>query len=176
MGEYIFTGMRFYRELLNFNGLMLHSSAVVVDGEAYLFTADCGTGKSTHTALWLRQFGEKAYILNDDKPALRLEDGIWYAYGTPWSGKDDISANKRAKVGGIALLQRSAVNEIVPTGGMEALQVLMKQTNRPKAPERVEKYLELLDKLITAVPIWRLRCNMEPEAALISYKAMSNKE
>ena len=76
--EYIATGSTFYRHLLeSYNGFMLHSSAVVVDGRAYLFTASSGTGKSTHTKLWLELFGEKAYILNDDKPAVRLEDGIW---------------------------------------------------------------------------------------------------
>ena len=81
IGEYLFTGFSFYKQLLNFGGFMLHSSAVVVDGKAYLFSANCGTGKSTHTKLWLNLFGDQAYILNDDKPALRLEDGTWYAYG-----------------------------------------------------------------------------------------------
>ena len=84
--EYMCTGSMFYSQLLRHNGIMLHSSCVVVDDGAYLFTARSGTGKSTHTNLWLEKFGDRAYILNDDKPALRLENGTWFAYGTPWSG------------------------------------------------------------------------------------------
>lgn len=174
--EYLATGMYFYRQLIDRDGLMLHSSAVVVDGKAYLFTADSGTGKSTHTSLWLEQFGDWAYILNDDKPALRLEDGVWYAYGTPWSGKHDISRNERVPLAGIAVLERGEKNEIMPFGGIEAIGAIMKQVNRPKAAEYRAKLMKLMDKLITQVPIWKLRCNMDPEAVVISYEAMSGEK
>ena len=95
--EYLIMGTNFYKGLLNYNGCLLHASAVVLDDEAYLFSANCGTGKSTHASLWLKYLNEKnPYILNDDKPAIRImEDGI-YAYGTPFSGKHDISQNKEA--------------------------------------------------------------------------------
>lgn len=171
--EYLATGGVFYKELLNFDGFQLHSSAVVVDGKAYLFTANSGTGKSTHTSLWLKLFGDRAYILNDDKPALRLEDGVWYAYGTPWSGKYDISTNNRVPVAGIAALERSTNNSISPFSGADAVHWLLRQSNRPKAASYRLKLLELLDHLITHVPIWRLGCNMEQEAAVLSYEAMS---
>lgn len=173
VGEYLATGSCFYRNLLDFGGMMLHSSAVVVDGKAYLFSADCGTGKSTHTQLWLKLFGDRAFILNDDKPALRLEDGVWYAYGTPWSGKHDISADLRVPVAGIAMLRRGETNEIEPFGGMEAIHSIFKQVNRPKGPEYRVKLLELLDQLLSTVPVWKLQCNMELEAAKVAYQAMS---
>ena len=70
---YIYEGKLFYEKLIKYyNGMMIHSSAVVVDGKAYLFSAPSGTGKSTHTAFWLKKFGDRAYILNDDKPAVRV--------------------------------------------------------------------------------------------------------
>ena len=172
-GEYMCTGGNFYKQLLDFGGMMLHSSAVVVDGKAYLFTADPGTGKSTHTQLYLQRFGDRAFILNDDKPALRLESDGWYAYGTPWSGKHDISVDTRVPVAGIAVLQRGEENFITPYGGIEAIHAIMKQVNRPKAAEYRIKLLELLDKLITQVPVWLLKCNMDPQAAEVSYAAMS---
>lgn len=175
VGEYMATGTSFYRQLLDFGGMMLHSSAVVVDGQAYLFTADSGTGKSTHTQLWLKKFGARAFILNDDKPALRLEDDGWYAYGTPWSGKYDISVDTRVPVAGIAVVERGEVNSIEPFGGIAAIHAILKQVNRPKAKEYREKLLELLDKLITQVPVWKLHCNMDPEAAEVSYSAMRKK-
>ena len=172
--EYMTTGASFYRHLLNFGGMMLHSSAVVKDGRAYLFTADCGTGKSTHTQLWLKEFPD-AFILNDDKPALRREEDGWFAYGTPWSGKTDQSVNARIPLGGIAVLERAEENHIAPLGGVEAVRALLKQVNRPKAAEYRIKMMELLDKLITEVPIWKLSCNMEPEAAHIAFDAMSQR-
>lgn len=174
--EYLCTGGSFYRQLLQFDGMMLHASAVVADGRAYLFSAPCGTGKSTHTRLWLRLFGQRAFLLNDDKPALRFEDGAWYAYGTPWSGKHDISCNARVPVAGICYLQRGQENAIAPLTGTKAIFCLLEQTARPPAPELRGKILELLDKLITRVPIWRLECNMDPNAAIVSYEAMSGKK
>ena len=64
--EYYCSAYRFYTQLVDFSGLMLHSSAVIMDGRAYLFSAPSGTGKSTHTQLWLDVFGDRATILNDD--------------------------------------------------------------------------------------------------------------
>ena len=176
IGEYLATGSSFYKQLLNFSGFMLHSSAVVVDGKAYLFSANCGTGKSTHTKLWLELFGDRAYILNDDKPALRLENGVWYAYGTPWSGKHDISVDARIPLGGIAMIHRGEENTIRPFTGKEAILELMRQVNRPKDMHFRIKLLELLGKLFAMVPIWYLECNMEPEAAIVSYEAMSGEK
>lgn len=155
---------------------MLHSSAVVVDGKAYLFSANSGTGKSTHTGLWLQLFGDRAYILNDDKPALRLEDGVWYAYGTPWSGKHDISVDARVPVGGIAMVHRGEENSIRPFYGKDAVLELMRQVNRPKDMQFRMKLLELLDQFFNLVPIWYLECNMDQEAAIVAYEAMSGQK
>ena len=174
--EYICTGASFYTQLLLHNGIMLHSSCVVVDNKAYLFTARSGTGKSTHTNLWLKKFGDRAYILNDDKPALRLEDGIWYAYGTPWSGKYDISRNERVPVAGIAVLNRGADNEIVPYAGFKAITAILDQMLRPAGEKYRVRILETLDKVLSQVPVWKLTCNMDPAAATVAYRAMSGRE
>lgn len=175
-GEYFGTGSVFYRHLLNYGGMMLHSSAVVVDGKAYLFSADSGTGKSTHTQIWLKLFGDKAYILNDDKPAIRREADGWFAYGTPWSGKYDISVNKRIPIAGIAMIERAENNEIDPFSGKEAIRQILAQLNRVKDMEHRIKQMELLDKLLQEVPVWKLKCNMEDEAAILSYEAMSGRK
>ena len=173
--EYMSTGGNFYRQLLNYDGMLLHASAVVVDGWAYLFSAPCGTGKSTHTGLWQQVFGDRAVILNDDKPAIRLENGQWYAYGTPWSGKYDISTNIRAKLAGICFLHRANENTIEPFGGTKAIFSLLEQTIRPGGADQRMKIMILLDKLLTQVPVWQMGCNMDPQAAQVSYKAMSGK-
>ncbi len=172
--EYLTSGWFFYRQLLDFDGMMLHASAVLMDGRAYLFSASPGTGKSTHTKLWQKVFGDRAQILNDDKPALRHVDGVWYAYGTPWSGKHDASINTRAPIAGICILERGEKNTIEPFSGPAAVCAMMGQTSRIRyGGETSPKILTQLDRLMCAVPIWRLKCNMDPEAALVSYRAMS---
>ena len=174
--EYLSTGGSFYRQLLRFDGMLLHASAVLMDGRAYLFSAPSGTGKSTHTRLWQQVFGkDRALILNDDKPALRYEDGLWYAYGTPWSGKHDISINTRVPLAGIAMIERSAANTIEPFGGRQAIFALMEQTVRPRDAASRMQLLALLDRLLTEIPVWKLQCNMEPEAALIAHRTMSQR-
>lgn len=171
--EYLCTGGSFYRQLLDFDGMMLHSSAVVMDGYAYLFSAPCGTGKSTHTNMWKEAFGSSVVMLNDDKPALRRENDRWYAYGTPWSGKTDQNINMRVPIGGICVLTRGEQNYIEPYNGASAIFSLLDQTVRPKTENIRGRLLELLDDLMTSVPIWKLRCTPTKEAALVSQAAMS---
>lgn len=172
--EYLVTGGDFYRQLLNFDGMMLHASAVVADGRAYLFSATSGTGKSTHTQLWCREFSDKgAFILNDDKPALRLENGQVFAYGTPWSGKTDLNQNICVPVAGICLLRRGAENKIRRSTAREAIFTILEQTARPFGVAMNGKLLDLLDRLLAHVPVWYLECNMDPQAAHIAYQAMS---
>ncbi len=174
--EYKSTETYFYVHLLDFCGIKLHSSAVVVDGKAYLFSAMSGTGKSTHTQLWLKLFGDSAYILNDDKPALRLINGVWYAYGTPWSGKHNISVNKGVPLAGIAMLEQSKTNEIVRVFGTEAIFSILSQTHRYRDKNFRIKLMEILDDLVLNIPIWKLKCNMDLEAAIVSYEAMSGEK
>lgn len=170
--EYMLLSGLYYRYLLLHGGMMLHASAVVVDNAAYLFSAASGTGKSTHTGLWLQHFGDRAYILNDDKPAMRvLPDGV-YAYGTPFSGKYDISVNRCVPVRGIAFLSRDETNSIEPMRGQAALYAMLNQTVRPREVELYLHLLRVLNQITKQVPIYALHCNMEPDAVLTSYSEM----
>lgn len=171
--ENIATADRFYTALLGFDGFMLHSSAVEVDGRAYLFSAPSGTGKSTHTSQWLKLFGERARIINDDKPALRFVEGRVLAYGTPWSGKSDLNVNVGVEVQGICVLERAAQNTIAPMSESEAVYAILNQTIRPSDPRLMSSLLDYVDRLIRSVPIWRLGCNISVDAARVAYEAMS---
>ena len=173
--EYIWLGSHFYEVLPEFDAFLLHSSAVVYENEGYLFSAPCGTGKSTHTQIWLKRF-EGAYILNDDKPAIRIKDGKFYVYGTPFSGKTDLNVNAGVPLKGICVLQRGETNHIEEIPPEEALFCILNQTVRPSEEGRMDKLLTLLDKLIEKVPVYRLSCNMELEAAEVSYSKMSGKK
>ena len=152
---------------------MLHSSAVVVDGEAYLFSAPSGTGKSTHTGQWLRLFGDRAAILNDDKPAIMLRGGSVTACGTPWSGKSDLNINAEFPLRGICILGRSSTNHIEPVSADAAVYSLLDQTLRPEDPSEMAALLSCIDKAVSSVRVWRMGCNISTEAAQMAYDAMS---
>lgn len=171
--EYMIMGTTFYKGLLNYNGCLLHASAVVIDDEAYLFSANCGTGKSTHTSLWLKYLSEKnPYILNDDKPAIRImKDGI-YAYGTPFSGKHDINKNTRAKLRGICFIEQATTNSIKKIEPKEAVSLFFEQTVKRLTKEQMLKLLDIIDIILKEIPCYKLCCNMSEEAVKLSYNTM----
>lgn len=172
--EYLATGRDFYNQLLRFDGMMLHASAIAVDGKAYLFAADSGVGKSTHTGLWRQVLGDdRVRIINDDKPALRLMDGVWYACGTPWSGKYGQNANLCCPVAGICLLERGRQNKIVPYEDNDIIFRFLKYTYRPNAAQYKEMLLRHIGSILEQVPVWKLECNKSREAAVMAYSVMS---
>ncbi len=171
--EIITTANRFYRLLLKYNGFMLHSSAVAVDGQAYLFSAPSGTGKSTHTEQWLKLFGERAAIINDDKPAIRITKNGIIACGTPWSGKSDLNVNTSLPIKGICILHRAEQNHISRMDEGEAIFSLLDQTIRPAGEGAMDRLLQLIDQVITNVPVWQMGCNISVKAAELAYNAMS---
>lgn len=170
---YMESGFQFYANLLLFDGMMLHASAVELDGAVYLFSGPCGVGKSTHTGQWQKLFGERVRIINDDKPALRRLDGRWFAYGTPWCGKDGINQNVKAPVAGICFLKQGKENRIRRLSEPEAMQKILAQTTyRFKRAEKLDLMLALLDKLVSEIPVYELENRPEPEAARLSYETM----
>lgn len=169
---YIATGILFARKLLDFEGTYLHASAVCLEGKGYLFSANSGTGKSTHTEKWCRLFG--ATYLNDDKPALRFHDGNWMAYGTPWSGKHDLSAPMGVPLGGVAFLKRGQENSIRRLTAQEAVPLFIRQSVwRLPRMEQMEKQLALVDRLVQQIPIWELTCRNDDEAAILAHAEMT---
>lgn len=154
-----------------YDTFLFHGSAIAVDGAAYIFTAKSGTGKSTHTRLWREMLGERAVMVNDDKPLIRVHpDGAATVYGTPWDGKHHLSSNIAVPVRAICILERAQENRIREISKAEALPMLLQQTYRPADPAALAKTLTLIDRL--NVKLYRLGCNMEKEAAEVSYNAM----
>lgn len=142
--------------------ILMHGSTVAVDGAAYLFTAPCGTGKSTHTRLWREVFGTRAVMVNDDKPFLRFsEDGI-LAYGSPWCGKHGLGNNVCFPLKGICILSRGRENVIRradPTAVLDFLQSQCFPADRA-------------DSIAGQVPLWQMECTKECQAAEIAWQAM----
>ena len=171
--EYMESGAQFYVKLLRFSGIMLHASAVELNNRAYLFSGPCGMGKSTHTRLWQQTFGSAARVFNDDKPALRRMEDRWYAYGTPWCGKDGININMKVPLAGICFLKRGTENRIRRLSDKEAIAALLSQTlRRFRHTENLDLLLGHIDKLVREIPIFELENRPEPEAAMLSYETM----
>ena len=172
----IFETLAIYRKIAEkmpeYDTVLMHGSAVAVDGEAYLFTAPSSTGKSTHTRLWREVFGERAVMVNDDKPLVRIDPDGATVFGTPWNGKHRLGANIAVPLRAICLLERAEINRIGEISARGAYPTLLRQTYRPLDPGVFAKMLTLLDRLKTVVRFYRLGCNMELDAARIAYEGM----
>ena len=156
-----------------YDALVMHAAAIDVDGSAYLIAAKSGVGKTTHARLWLEAFGDRAKIINGDKPIIRKIDGELYAAGTPWCGKERLGGVGMSKIRGIAVLVRGAENRAEALGEKEAAAELIRQIYMPKSPVAIASSLSLLGELIGAVRTVRLCANMDISAARVSYNAMS---
>lgn len=152
--------------LLAYDTLLIHGSAVAVDGRGYLFTAKCGTGKSTHTRFWREVFGSRAVMINDDKPFLRITAEGALVCGAPWSGKHGLHSNITVPLQGICILDRGTENRIARLAPEEARSILKNQCQQPLTRE------DLLETLLEKVGLWHMFCTKDPAAAEVSHGAM----
>ena len=162
-------------KIMEYDVLLFHGSAIAVDGVAYLFTATSGTGKSTHSRFWRETFGDRAVMVNDDKPLLKLTKKGVLVCGTPWNGKHRLGANIMAPLEAICILERGEENEIAPISAAEALPMLLQQSHRPGNPASMGLYLDIMDRLSKSLRFYRLKCNLNPAAAQIAHEGMRPK-
>ncbi len=158
-------------KMLDYDTILFHGSVVAVDGAGYLFTAKSGTGKSTHTKLWREYFGDKAIIVNDDKPLLHIADTVT-AYGTPYNGKHRLGTNTSVPLKAICILTRAEENHIEPITREQAYTMLLQQVYRPADSILMMKTLTLVDSLADLVKLYRLGCNMDISAAQVAFEGM----
>lgn len=160
------------RELSFYDIILFHGSVISVDNSAYLFTAKSGTGKSTHTRLWRELFKDRAVMINDDKPLIHVGERDVTVYGTPWDGKHHLSTNTSAPLKAICILERGQTNTIVKADIDEVYPLFLQQVYSPQDGEALKKTLGTLDRLMNKINIYRLKCNMDVEAAQVAYEAM----
>lgn len=161
--------------LINDNIILVHSSVLMVDGQAVMFLAPSGTGKSTHSRLWRKVYGDRVTMINDDKPlvSVRTDNNGTHltVYGTPWCGKHGIETNTSAPVKAIFILKRNEVNETKEMSFRDAFPYIFNQTYRPDNEILMRKTLLLATTFAQNVEIYELGCNMEEEAARVAYRA-----
>ena len=153
------------------DGFLMHGSVLAKDDRAHIFIAKSGTGKTTHTRLWLKNV-PGCYVVNGDKPIIRFVEGIPYACGTPWSGKERMNTNAMVSLKSVVLLERAKENSMWEISAPEAFPAVLQQTYRPPEKEAMTKTLFLLQQLSEKVKFYRLGCNMSDEAALTAARAL----
>lgn len=158
---------------VGYDVILFHSSAIAVDDKAYLFTAPSGTGKSNHTRLWRKMLGERAVMVNDDKPFIRFNDGVPYVYGSPWNGKHRISNNISCPVKAICLIEQAKENKIRRINSKEALPLLCRQIFYSREAKNFQQVMMLAGRLVSSTPVYVLECNVSDEAAQLSYNTMN---
>ncbi len=161
--------------LVDDNIILVHSSVLMVDGQAVMFLAPSGTGKSTHSRLWRQVYGERVTMINDDKPlvSVRTDNNGTHltVYGTPWCGKHGIETNTSAPVKAIFILKRSETNYTKKLSPKEAFPYIYRQIYHPNDEMLMKKILPLMLTFAQNVDIYELGCNMEEEAAKVAYRA-----
>lgn len=162
-------------KMLQHGVFLMHASVIEVDGEGYAFLAHSGTGKTTQTRLWLEYFGNRARVINGDKPLIRVvpEAGTWkfVAYGTPWCGKEGMGCNASVPLKALFLLERSPEPSCEPASQEYSVDRLFHQLLMPQQPDQMMMLLDIADKLVSTVPVYILRCNMELASVEAAYNA-----
>lgn len=160
-------------QILKYNAILIHSSVVSLNGQAYGFLAVSGTGKSTHTRLWLKYFeGQDIKYVNGDKPIYRYFDDKLYVCGLPWAGKEGFNSNCIVPVKALCFLERGKTNEIRKLNNEEVVNRIFKQILLPKDLEQANQVFDILNRIIKDVPFYLLKCNISLEAVEVCYSMM----
>lgn len=158
--------------LVQQNAFVMLGAAVAVDGLGYLVIAKKGTGQNTHASLARQLFGPDALMLSEEKPILKLtQEGI-LVYGSPWDGRGHGAGAAGVPLSGVCMLMRDAANGIERVPRTQSYPLLVPQTYHPTDPQSMAKTLSMVDTLASAVPLYRMSCNMTPEAMRMACEMM----
>lgn len=162
-------------KLIGYDAFLMHSAVVELDGEAYVFAAKSGVGKTTHIRLWMQEFGPCCHVINGDKPVYRFLDGRLYACGTPWCGKEGLGENRMAPVKAICFLEQASVNHIRKLAEGEVIGRIFHQLLMPREEDAAAHFLELIDRVLFGADCYLLQCDASREAAALAYQRMQKR-
>lgn len=152
--------------------LLMHASVVRKEGKGYLCLGQSGTGKSTHTQLWLKHI-EGTDLMNDDNPVVRLTNGEAIVYGSPWSGKTPCYRNTQAPIGAFLQLKQAPYNKIRTQNTIEAFSSLLPSCSVMKWDKRIYGSIcDTVSKIMKSTPCYLLECLPDKDAALLSYSTI----
>ena len=169
--------------MLDYDAFLFHAAIVSHEGRGFASTAKSGTGKSTHVAQWMRALGDRVAVINGDKPILRWKEGsgadgcrpgAFIAYGTPYNGKEGWGINASVPLCAVCFIERCEPGEADRLRRLEddgqIVARIMSQILLPKDPALASRQLDLLNRLVTSVPFYVLRCTPTPAAFDAAFK------
>lgn len=152
--------------------VLVHASVIEKDGKGYLFLGKSGTGKSTHSRLWLRHVAG-CDLLNDDNPAVRIKDGQAIVYGTPWSGKTPCYKNRHACAGAFLRLRQAPRNAISREPVVKAFaSVLSSCSTMLWDKPSYEGICQTVEGIVKRVPVFFMDCLPDEAAARLSSQTL----
>lgn len=153
--------------------LLIHASVTVKDDGGYVFLGKSGTGKSTHSRLWLDNI-DGTHLLNDDNPVIRILDGKAFVYGSPWSGKTPCYRNEVYPLKGIVRLSQAPYNKIQRLGVVQSYAALMPSCSCMKwNREHTDAVHRTVESVIGKVSCWGLECLPDADAARVCCGAVT---
>jgi len=156
------------------DAVVFHSSAISCNGRGIVFSAVSGTGKSTHTSLWQKEY-PGVIMVNDDTPVIRVkEDGSVFLCGTPWAGTSGINTNIVVPLEAVVFLSRSAHNRIEMIDSQNAIKKFFEGLISPLSPVMLAKTVDTVNKIFKKVQLLSLSCNMDIEAARVAKEYIFN--
>lgn len=162
-------------KMIEYDAFLMHSAAIAMDGEAYVFSAPSGVGKTTHIRLWKQRFGDRVQVINGDKPIYRFIGDKLYVCGTPWRGKEYMGSNMMSPVKAVCFLEQNPENHIRLLNTEEVSRHIFSQVLLPKDIEIFDRFWLLLKRMVTTNIFYELKCNRQPEAAELAYQTMRSK-
>ena len=160
------------RQLPVLERMLLHAAVLEYKGNGYAFLGKSGTGKSTHTGLWMKHL-DGVKIVNGDKPILQSTQNGFIAYGTPWMGKEGLGYNASVPLKGLCFLEQAKENTIRCLSPQEAASRIFSQILFPEDEENAARTLELTDKLVRQTPAFVLGCTISEEAVKLSFENLT---
>lgn len=159
-------GILLKHDVLTFHGVLLEH-----EGMCFAVCADSGVGKSTHARLWRDR--KNALILNGDRTLLRKREGVWHGYGSPWSGTSGEQVCRSAPLKAIVILKRGEENRVERLNCLDSLTGALAHVLYPGWDgDATNKAMELLDGLLTEIPVYGLHCRPDGEAVQVLYDAI----
>ncbi len=155
--------------------LLIHASVIKHDGRGFLFLGQSGTGKSTHSSLWLKHI-EGSELLNDDNPVIVVDGDGATVYGSPWSGKTPCYKNDSARIGAFVRIQQKSENRIMREQSLQAFAILLPSMSTMKWDKRVyDGICDSVARLVETIPLYTLGCRPDQEAAEVCYAEVAKR-
>jgi hypothetical protein len=163
----------FANPVLRYGRFLFHGVSFRWHGKALILTGLSGVGKTTQYHHWLSQFGSEIELISGDKSLIEVRDDSFLVHPSPWTGKEREQGTASAPLGGIVLLEQGTENTMRPlTRGEAVFPLLLQFLYRPVDTESLDLVCSYEEKLLSAIPVWKLVNRGDPESAALCYHTL----